>query len=192
MYTAEEVTARETAARAAVEGEYKPKLDDVTAKLTEAEKAAAQRAGQFAHFRKLSDEQVEQLAEKDRIIYNNTLLLQEQQEKNVAAAKVAHDNAVVAEIRSRVGTDQKLFEEAKKMYEMIGIDDTTPEGVKARAMAALGALVTTQPDLIASAGFAAGGGFIPPVTETKKSFADTDEGKALANDLGLIVELPKK
>ena len=34
------------AERTAVEGEYKPKLDEVTGKLTIAEKAAAERAGQ--------------------------------------------------------------------------------------------------------------------------------------------------
>lgn len=193
VFTEAEVAARETAAKAAVEGQYKPQLEDLTGKLTAAEQAAAARAVEFGQFRKLTEDQVKQLSEKDAIIYANQLALEEERKKNATAAETTKKSNIDAAIRAQVGTDQKVFDEAKKMYELIGIEDNSPEGIATRVKAAIGALGTTAPDLLAAAGFA-GGSFEPPkpAQQGDKSFADTEQGKQGAAELGIIIEAPKK
>lgn len=192
VYTAAEVAERETATRTAVEGEWKPKFETTEKDLKEARTSLAARAGEFAQFRKLSDEQVAELAEKDRIIYENQLAIVDANKKNEESTRLAHDSSVDAAIRSKVGTDQKLFEETKKMYDLLGLEDNTPQGITQRAAAAFGAVSQTAPDLLATAGFSSGS-FAPPEQGGggEKSFADTDAGKAGAAELGIITEAPK-
>lgn len=193
VFTAEEVTARETAVRTAVEGEYKPQLTEAQQKLVEAATAASKRAVEFGEFRKLSEEQVTKLSEAERIIYENGVLLQTEREKGVAAAKTARETSIAAAIRARVGTDQKVLDKVRSMYDLINLEDLTPEAIAARVSAAVGALGQTEPDLLASIGLTVGGGYQPPQTqEGDKSFADTEAGKAGAAALGLLVEEPKK
>lgn len=193
VFTAEEVTAREAAVRTAVEGEYKPQLTEAQQKLAEAATAAAKRAAEFGEFRKLSDEQVTKLSDAERIIYENGLLLQAERDKNATATKTARDTAIATAIRARVGTDQKVFDKVREMYNLITLDDATPEGIAARAAAALGALGQTEPDLLASIGLTAGGGYQPPQQQQgDKSYADSEAGKAGAEALGLMTEAPKE
>lgn len=189
VFTAADVTARETAVR----GEFEPKL---TAAQQEADRLSGllkERAEEFKGFRKLSDEQVEKLDIASRTIYENGLALEAEREKNAGYAKAAKESAIDVAIRSKVGTDAKLFEEAKKMYQIVGLEDNTPEGIAARATAAFGALSTSQPDLLASAGFSFGGGFAPPEEKSKgeQTFADTDAGKEFAKKMGMVIEPPK-
>lgn len=193
VYTAAEKEAEVAAARAAVEGEYKPKLDDLSGKLTEAEKAAAQRAVEFGQFRKLSDDQVKQLNEKDAIIYANQLAFQAERERFAAADEAAYTNARDAIIKKQTAGDPKLFEEVKKMYELVNLTDDTPETMENRVKIAFGAVAQTQPDLLALAGFTgAGGSFEPPKVEKEgdTTFADTPAGKTIAKQLGL--DVPEK
>lgn len=197
VYTTAEHTAALAATKTQVEGEWKPKVDDLTGKLTEAEKAAAKRAAEFGaargEFQRLSDEQQSKLTATELTLYKNQELLVEKDKQLGESNKTAHANAVDAAIRAKVGTDQKLFEETKKMYQIIGLEDSTPEGIQKRATAALGALGTTEPNLLASAGFGSGS-FEPPQAagEGEKSFADSERGKAGAAELGIILEAPKK
>lgn len=194
VYTADEVQAREAAARTAVEGEYKPKLEDLTGKLTKAEQSAAQRAVEFGQFRKLSEDQVKALSEKDAIIYANQLKFQEMAEADVAAKKLAAETTRDAVIRAKVGTDQKLFDKVKDMYSLIGIEANTTQEIERKVLATLGALGQTEPDLVATISGFNVGSFEPPKqkTDQDKSFADTDAGKAAAKELGLTLEAPKK
>lgn len=193
VFTTEEVAAQVAAGKAAVEGEYKPKIEGLQTELTGARTALSERAGEFAKFRKLSDEQVSQLAEKDRIIYENGLALHQAHEKNAAADKLTYDNAVSAAIKAKVGSDEALITKVKNMYELVNLQDRTPEEISTRVAAALGAISQTEPDLLATAGFS-GGSFEPPKPkgEEKQTFADTDAGKELAGKLGLKTEIPKK
>lgn len=190
LYTLEEVTQRETAAAAAKEGEFVPKLTQAQQELEGAKKALGERAGEFQQFRKLSDEQVAALSVAQRTIYENGLVIAQQQEEIATRDKAAHENAVNTAIRAKVGNNETVFTKAKEMYALINLDDKTPEGIAARVAATIGALGTTQPDLLATAGFA-GGGFAPPVeVKQSESFADTDAGKAAAAEFGLTVEPP--
>lgn len=189
VYTAEEVaTASATKvaeAVAAKEAEFAPKLTELTDKLTEAERAAATRAGEFTQFRKLSEEQVAALAEKDRIIYQNSLALKEEQDRRAGLEKTAEETAVANVIKAKANGNVDLEAKMKEMWPLITVDATTSEQIEAKATMVLGALSTTVPDLVAKAnGFT--GSFAPPGEYKEgESFADTPNGKALAAELGL-------
>lgn len=188
VYTADEVTARETAARDAAAGEWKPKYEQTTAELAEARKALGNRAEEFSQFRKMSDEQKAKLTEQDRVIYENQLALNAEREKNVASEKVQKEAAVTSAIRSKVGSDEKLFAKVKGMYDVLGLDGNTPEQIASKVAAAIGALGGTEPDLLAAAGFSVGGFEPPKQGNDKASFADSEGGKGLAAALGLKTE----
>lgn len=194
VFTAAEVTARETAMRTTVEGEFKPRLDEATTKLTEAEKRAVERAGEFGEFRKLRDEDVAKLAEKDRIIYENTLRLNEANDKRVAAEQATVQSNVDTAIKAKAGENPKLIEKINEMWKIIGVEAVTPEQIDAKLAMVLGAISTTTPDLLATVNGFPGGGYQPPVVQKEgdKTFADTESGKGLAAELGLTLETPKK
>ncbi len=189
VYTAAERDADIAAAKAAVEGEYKPKLTAAETESKRLEGLLEVRAGEFGEMRKLSEEQLSKLTAAERINYENVMLLAAEREKNSKADKAAYEATVTATIRGKVGNDPKLFEEARKMYDLIGLEDITPEGVGRRADAAIGALGRIEPDLLAAAGMG-GGDFKPPVQGDggKTSFADSEAGKVMANELGIQTE----
>ena len=187
VFTAEDVAAAKTE----IENQYKPQVEQTQKERDEARAALAERTGDFARFRKLNEDQVKQLSEKDRIIYENSLALAKANDDRVEGEKKVLNSNIDTALRAKVGTNDKLFEEAKKMWDIVGITAVTPEEIAAKTNIVLGALSQAQPDLIASSGFA-GGSFEPPkVVTTEKSFADTPEGEAAAKELGLFVE-PKK
>lgn len=190
VFTAEEVATK----TAAVEATYKPQVTELTEKLTDAEKRAAERAGEFAQFRKLSDEQVAKLSVAERTIYENQVAMAAKDETIAAGNKKVYESAVDATIRAKVGNDPKVFDKAKAMYGLINLEDTTPEQMQARAAAAVGALMQTEPDLLASISVGASGSYEPPKPKTQGegSYADTEAGKAAAAALGLTIEPPKK
>lgn len=185
VFTAEE----HMAALAGVRGEFEPKL---TKAEQERERLSGlldargrELSGQEAKFKRLSDEQVAKLDEKDLIIYNNQLFMADQNKKIADADTKAYENAVDAAIRARVGTDANLFTKVKEMYGLINLEDVTQEQVATKVAAAFGAIGVTAPDLLASAGFS-GGGFAPPTRETGgETFADSERGKDLAKFLGI-------
>lgn len=193
VFTAAEVQERETTVRTAVEGEYKPKVTELETKLTDAQKAATLRAEEFGQLRRLTDDQKLKLSATELALYENQVTLDDERKKTAASADAAKKSSIEAAIRAQVGVDQKVFDEAKKMYELIGIEDNTPEGITTRVKAAIGALGTTAPDLLAAAGFSSGS-FEPPKPANKdsESYADSEAGKAAAADLGIILEAPKK
>lgn len=193
VYTAAEVQAEKDTAIAAKEAEFAPIKTKLETDLGEARTSLSARAGEFAQFRKLSDEQIKKLDEKDRIIYENGLALQQEREKSANTEKARIDGLVEATLRGKAGTDEKLFTKMKSMWDVIGIEATTPEAAEAKAKMIIGAIGATEPDLVASLG-SFSGGFQPPAAkkEEEKSYADSDQGKAAANELGLLTEPPKK
>lgn len=189
VYTAEELAAK----AAEVEGIYKPQVTKLTEDLTDAQKRMAERATEFGQFRKLSDEQVKDLSVANRTIYENQLAMADKDAKLAEADKKTYNSTVDQAIRAKVGNDPKLIEKAREMYDLIGLEDITPEQVQARAAAAVGALSQIQPDLVASLGFVSGS-FEPPKAKDagEVSFADTERGKEGAALLGLTLEPPKQ
>lgn len=190
VFTAAEVEAAKTA----VKGEFEPKLTAAEQEKVRLEGLLKDRAEEFKGFRKLSDENVAKLDANARVMYENGLALEAEREKNAGYAKVAKDSAIATAVRAKVGTNEKLFEEAMKMYQIVSLDDTTPEGIAKRANAAFGALSTDQPNLLAAAGFQMSGGFAPPVEDAdgKKSFADAPQGEAFAKRMGMLTKPPEE
>lgn len=194
VYTAADVQAAEVAAAEKMRGEYAPKVTALETELTGAKSALAQRAGEFANFRKLSDEAVAKLDEAQRTIYNNGLLLQEERDKNAKSEKDRVEKQVDVAIRAKAGTDEKLYTKMKDMFGIIGIEATTPEAIETKVKMVIGAIGVTEPDLVASVAGFSGGSFQPPVVkkEGEAGFGDTPQGKSFANDLGLKIEPEKK
>lgn len=195
VFTADEVAARETAARAAVTGELTPKLTEAQKEVERVSGLLNARTAEFGQFRKLSDDQVAKLNVTELALYENQKLLAEANEKNTTATADAHKKAVEAAIRAKVGTNEDLFKKVSDMYTIVTLDDSTPEALARRVSAALGALGTTEPDLLAAAGFVPNSSFEPvkPANETAdEGFGATPAGKAFADELGLIIEAPKK
>jgi len=197
VFSADEVKAQTTAAvdaaKKEVEGQYAPKVTELEKELGGAKSALAARAGEFANFRKLSDEAVAKLDEAQRTIYNNGLILEEERKKTADAEKARLETQVDGAIRATAGTDEKLYTKMKSMFGTIAIEATTPEQIQNKIKMVVGAIGATEPDLVASvANFS--GGFRPPVTAKAEgeSFADTDKGKAFAKDIGLVIPEPKK
>lgn len=184
VYTADEVTAAKAAERTAVEGEYKPKLDEMNLKLTAAEVRAAERAGEFKQFRELNEKQVAELSEKDRIIYENTKALKLATDEIHAERNKGIEAQVAAAIAAKAAGNDKLAGRMKDMWSVIGIAATTPEQIALKANMVLGALSTTEPDLVASVGTFSGSALPPTGGKKEESFADTERGKAAAAELG--------
>ena len=167
-------------------------LSSKEAEIIEAKKALADRAGEFRQFRKLSDDSIAKLSITEKTLYDNNLLLQEQMEKNKQLEKSAYENKIDSVLRSKAGNDEKLFQKMKDTWSIIGVDAQTPEQIELKSKMVLGAISVSEPNLVANtSGFS--GGYMPPVPQgqAEKSFADTEQGKAFAADLGLITEIKK-
>ena len=185
----EEVEAKVSEAVKAKETEYATKLKEKEDKIAEQGKALGERANQFATFRKLNDDVVAKLSEAERTIYENGLALSKEQEERKATEKRNQEALVETAIRGKAGTDEKLFAKMKDMWGVINIEAVTPEQIEQKTKMILGAINQTEPDLLASVAGFSNGSYMPPKTgdekEGEKTFADTEKGKKLADELGL-------
>lgn len=202
VYTAEEVTARETAAqsaaRTAAEAEFQPKFDKVNTDLTDARKALGERTGEVKQFRKLNEDQAAKLNETERALYENQLM---QHNRDVAAQEAATAIAKAADaavIKAKANGNADLEKKMTDMWSIVGVSANTAEERENKAKLVIGALSTTEPNLVAQAtGFT--GSFAPPPryggggnSGSGTSFADTPAGEAMAKDLGLLTRPPEK
>lgn len=194
VFSAEEHQAGVTAEVTKIKGEYEPKIEILTTELTGAKTALGERAGEFAQFRKLNAETVAKLSVAERTIYENGLVLHEEREKNKIAEKARYDAQVDSALRAKAGTDEKLFTKMKEMWSIIGVEAVTPEAIENKTKMILGAIGTTEPDLLASVAGFNGGSFAPPKPPQKEgeSFADSERGKAGMAELGLKLPEEKK
>lgn len=189
----EEHTAGISAAVTAKETEFNSTKVELEKKLGEKDQALAARAIEFGQFRTLHADVVAKLSDSEKIIYENQLAQKKDADDRAAKEKATHEATVNAAIKNKAGSNAALETKMKEMWSVVGIEATTPEQIEQKTAMVLGAIGATQPDLVASvAGF--NGSHIPPVKAAKEgeTFADTERGKAAANDLGLILEVPKK
>jgi len=187
----DEVTLKVSEAITAKETEFTSTKTKLEEELSGAKKALGERANQFATFRKLNDETVAKLSDAERTNYENTLALNKVNEERLVIDKKNQDSLVEIAIRAKSGTDEKLFAKMNDMWKIIGIDAVTPDQIEQKTKMILGAISTTEPDLLASVSGFSNGSFAPPKVDggnEEKSFADTDKGKAMANELGLKLE----
>lgn len=185
VYTAEDMKAKED--------EFGKTLTQKETELAEARTALNERTGEFKQFRKLNDEAVAKLSVAERTIYENGLALQKVNEERADSEKKTREGLIDTAIHAKAGTDEKLFLKMKDMYSIMGIEATTPAEIERKTLAVLGAIGATEPDLIASVNGFSGGSYTPPRVNNSddKSFADTDRGRAIANELGLKLEATK-
>lgn len=183
VFTADEVTARVTAR----ETEFNTEKAALTGQLTEAQQALKERAGEFAQFRKLSDDAVSKLSIAEKTIYENGLAIHDQIEKNKVLEATILGNQVDSSIKNIAGTDEKLVAEVKKMWGLVGIEANTPETIEQKTRMILGMISVATPDLVATVQGFSGGSFKPP--ETKKvegnSQVSVERITAGAKELGL-------
>lgn len=192
VYTLDEFQAGVAAETTKIKGEYDPKVKGLETELSEAKTALTARAGEFAQFRKLSDEAVAKLDVAQRTIYENGLALQEEKEKNKKADDERVAGLVDSAIKAKAGGDEKLAVKMKNLWDIIGIDARTPEDIENKTKMVVGAIGSTEPDLVAKvAGFSIGS-FAPPgeKNEEEKNFADTAQGQRGMEEIGL--KIPKK
>lgn len=193
----DEVTARVTEAVTAKETEFSGVKTELEGKIAEKDKALGARANEFAQFRKLTDEAYAKLDDVSKQLYENQLAQNTEREKRAEDEKVAHAATVDSFLKTKAGTDEKLFSKMKEMWAIVGIEANNPEQMEQKAKMILGAIGTTEPDLLASIGGLNGGVFAPGqsggdrTVERKESFADTEKGKAGAAELGLPIEVKK-
>lgn len=192
VYTADEVTARETSAVKAKEDEFGKTKSQLDADLAEARKALDERSGEFKQFRKLNDDQVKKLSLAEKTIYENGLALQEEKEKNNKREKEIYEGNINTVLKSKAGGDEKVAKKMREIWDVIGIDAKTPEEIERKTAMVIGAIKTTEPDLIASVAGFGGSASVPNKGNDEKGFGETDKGKAAAADLGLMMEPPKK
>lgn len=182
VYTAAEAQAMV----ATKETEFGVKMTEKEQELADAKKALGERAGEFAQFRKLNDDTIAKLSVAEKTIYENGLALHEEREKNKVAEQGRVTAARDASLRAKAGTDDKLFDEMKKMWDVVQINATTPEEIENKTNMVLGALGMSQPDLVAAVQGFSGGSYTPPKVNTDEpSFADSERGKKAAEELGL-------
>lgn len=176
----------------AKEKEFGTVKTDLEAKLGDANTRLKERSGEFAQFRKLSDESIAKLGIAEKTIYENGLALEEERQKRITLETTTRENAVKSVIKSKAGTNDKLEAKMLEMWPLLGIEAATAEQMEQKANMILGAISQSTPDLVASvASFS--GSHIPPVKQQKdgESFADTERGKAAAAELGFALETPK-
>ena len=189
VYTADEMNAQRDEAIKAKEEEFGGKLKLTETERDEARKALGERTSEFQQFRKLNEEQKAKLTIAEQTIYRNQELAEENRIKQEESTKKNHENIIESTIRAKAGNDEKLFAKLKDTYSLIGIDDSTVEGINARLNMAIGALTTTAPDMLANIGGFSNGSFVPKIhQEQEKNYADTEAGQAVANELGLKIK----
>lgn len=194
VYTADDVKAATVTAVTAATTEFNGVKTKLEGELTTAQTALAARAGEFKQFRELNKDLVDKLGVAERTIYENQLAQHKQQEERIESEKKAKESLVDASLRAKAGTDEKLFKKLKDTYTIIGVEANTPAEIEKKTMMVLGALNTSEPNLLAGVAGFQSGSWTPPVAqkEGSESFADTERGKAGAKELGIVLEIPKK
>lgn len=199
VFTAAEVTEQVTKAtedtKKIANDEFGKTKAQIEAERDEAKKALGERTSEFGKFRKLNDETLAKLSIAERTIYENQKVADDREQIRVKKEQEDQAARVDVALRSKAGKDEKLFTKMKELWGAIQIDAVTPEQIENKTLMVLGAIQTTQPDLLASVSGFSSGRYVPPGTSSgdkKDSFADTERGKAAAKELGLDFEPKKK
>lgn len=192
VYTAEEYQAGINTEVEKVKGEFTPKLTALETELGTAKTALGDRAHEFGQFRELHKDVVDKLSVAERALYENQLAQKKDADARVESEKKTREATIDSVIKAKSAGNEKLAAKMKDMWSVIGIETPTQEAMEQKANMILGALGTTEPDLIASVGSFSGGAFVPETKkEGEKTFADTPQGQALGNELGLTLEAKK-
>lgn len=190
VYTADEVKSQVETAVKTKETEFTTVKTTLEQELTQAKDALGQRAGEFKNFRKLNDDVLAKLDIAQRTIYENGLALENARVARETSDKALREGQIDAALRLKAGSDEKLLTKMKDMWNIIGIDAQTPEAIESKTRMILGAISTTEPDLMASVAGFRGGSWNPPEVQKKDDTTvnpslATPAGQGFAKDLGL-------
>ena len=187
VYTADEVAAREAAAKESVTTEFTAKLTEAETEKKRLEGILGEQAGNFNRFNKLSEEQEAKLSNSEREKYEVQKALNEANESIASLRKEGHQSKIDSVIAAQCGNDPKLIEKTKAMYEKINLPDSTPEELAARVKASFGAIAPSEPSVASFLASTAGNGSYTPPTEKTQVGEAPARIKNGAAELGLKI-----
>lgn len=187
VYTADEVAAREEAAKSTATAELTTKLTEAETEKMRLEGLLGERAGEFKRFNRLSEEQEAKLSASERDKYEIQKQLAEANDAISALKTEGKQSKIDSVIAAQCGNDAKLIEKTKAMYAKIDLPDGSSEEMAARARAAFGAIAPSEPGVASFLASTAGNGaYIPPVPQTQVGEAP-ERIKSGAAELGLKI-----
>lgn len=187
VWTAEEVAAREAAAKESVSTELNTKLTEAEKEKARLEGLLSERAGEFKQFRKLTEEQEGKLSKSEREKYEIQKQLNEANESINSLKTEREQDRIDAVIRAQCGNDKALFDKTKDMYAKINLPASTPEEIAARVRAAFGAIAPSEPNVAAFLASTAGNGHYQPPQALNAQNAPDPRIVQGAKELGLKI-----
>ena len=138
-------------------------------------------------FIRLTDKQKEDLTATEKIAYDNAEKLHAEQE----SAKEWQKNSILSQM---TGGDKEMIEKVKQNMAILQMPEGNPDELVAKVTVAMKIAGQEAPNPLAVSHSFGMGAPMPNGTNPtrQKSYADTEEGKGLANALGLALEAPKK
>lgn len=189
-FTAEE---RDAHTNAIVEQKLSEERAIHEAKLKERDEISEAQKGNIGRLRVLTETQKNELSEAQKTIYENQQSIEQDRVDRENADKARADALLDAEVKAKSNGNPDLEKKIRDNLSLINIDARTPEQITAKVALARGGVFEQNPDMLAVVGGYTGsvypGGDRP--TERKESFADTPQGKAMGEALGLTMEVPK-
>jgi chromosome segregation ATPase len=174
------------------------KLEEIQGQLDEKEKALEKLESKDMNFKRFktlnqADREVEMAnwSEEKKFYMQEVETLHNQNER---LSEAVVGSVKERKIRQLVGEDKELRKELEKQYKILGDNALTPDAVANQLDDAFVLIENrknreNQVDPLNSyVPSAEGRGY----SKKKTNFADTDNGKALAKELGMVMESPKK
>jgi len=162
---------------------------DLATKLAKSEEDRKFQGQNFKKFRDMTEAEKELLTEKEKEIAQRQDLLEEEREKD-KKERLEWENKQITNIKGRIFRDlargdEKLIEKIEYHYNRLADakDAKDEEAIEKLAIDAFNLLGSERPDPIRRAISSRGSAGDPKKGD--KSFAETDEGKALGGMLGL-------
>lgn len=180
--------------------EFNSVVVETKQKLTESEEARKFQGQNFKKFRDMTSSEKELLSEKEKEIMIRQEKLEEEQKSFLETQQQSKEREVKA-TESRlalelVGGDQALQDKLFFHYNRIADKAETQEEIARKmqdAYAILARDIPTVDPLRRSSSYRTGGGSPDRAGGGgDKHFSDTDEGKGLANAMGIVIEPPAK
>lgn len=187
VYTAEEVAAREEAAKTSVTTEFTTKLTEAETEKKRLEGLLDTQAGNFKRFNKLTEDQEAKLSNSEREKYEIQKQLNEANENITALRTEQQQTRIDAVISAQCGGDPKLIEKTKLMYDKIDLPAGTPDEMAARVRAAFGAIAPSEPSVAAFLAVGSGNGSYMPPQAPDAANAPSERVAQGASELGLKI-----
>lgn len=142
----------------------------------------------FKRLRDLTKEETDKLTAQERLVLQNQEIVQQELDtlrKSQEEFTSTQFNTTKKNLISKyAGNDTEVYKLISDHYELLNIDDSTEDGMKDRVNKAVLLIKASQPDALRVGINARGGTGGSP--STGGGFADTPEGKQLAQSMGIL------